>query len=296
MKRDCLDIGTIQAFLDGELTQLESASVSAHVAACDACALALADAEEESAFVFSALDGELNTLVPTQRLWTRINESIEEQRHRAPVWQKVWGLFSPLLMTPSLAAAAVIVVVFGVSVVVFIDRDADVAPAIAHSPSRPADTRTPQQLAALPGSKIEAAPDLDVPAEREAVPARVYARAEGERASRPSPAVFRTMSGAVRPASAGAAYLPGEESYVKTIATLSRTLGGERGSVMRPSEQVAYARDLALVNDSIERMRREVRKNPKNETARQVLYASYQNKIDLLNSVAQREELVASVK
>jgi hypothetical protein len=50
---------------------------------------------------------------------------------------------------------------------------------------------------------------------------------------------------------------------------------------------------MAVVNDSIQRMRQEVRKNPKNESAKQVLYSSYQNKIDLLNSVTQKEELMA---
>ena len=76
MKQDCLDIGIIQAFLDGELAHPESARVSGHIAVCDACSLMLADAEDESAVVFSALDREFSTLVPTQRLWNKINDSI----------------------------------------------------------------------------------------------------------------------------------------------------------------------------------------------------------------------------
>ena len=91
-------------------------------------------------------------------------------------------------------------------------------------------------------------------------------------------------------------YLPGEESYVKTIADLNQTVGGQKDVALRPSQRVSYERDLAVVNDSIKRMRGEVRKNPKNESAKQVLYTSYQNKIDLLSSVAQKEELIASLK
>jgi hypothetical protein len=53
---------------------------------------------------------------------------------------------------------------------------------------------------------------------------------------------------------------------------------------------------MAVVNDSIKRMREVVKKNPRNQAARQVLYASYQDKIDLLSSVAQREELMASLR
>ncbi|MBK9768001.1 MAG: zf-HC2 domain-containing protein [Chloracidobacterium sp.] len=54
MKQDCLDIGIIQAFLDGELDHGQSARVSGHIALCDSCTLMLADAEDESAVVFSA--------------------------------------------------------------------------------------------------------------------------------------------------------------------------------------------------------------------------------------------------
>ena len=59
---------------------------------------------------------------------------------------------------------------------------------------------------------------------------------------------------------------------------------------------MAFERDLAVVNDSINRMRKVVRKNPRNQAARQVLYASYQDKIDLLNAVAQKDELMLSVQ
>ena len=74
--KNCLDTGTIQAFLDGELAPAEASVVSAHIAKCDACAAQLANAEEESAFVFSVLGREMDTLLPTQRLWTKIYDSI----------------------------------------------------------------------------------------------------------------------------------------------------------------------------------------------------------------------------
>ena len=91
MERNCLDIGAVQAFLDCELSHEESSRVSAHIAACDACALMLADAEEESALVFSALEREMDTLVPTQRLWNRINDSIAIEKANMPWWEKAWA-------------------------------------------------------------------------------------------------------------------------------------------------------------------------------------------------------------
>jgi len=94
--------------------------------------------------------------------------------------------------------------------------------------------------------------------------------------------------------SAGSDTLLGEESYVKTIATLTDSVNSRKDAALRPSEQVAFAKDLAVVDDAIGKMQKEVRKNPKNEAAKQVLRSSYQNKIDLLNSVAEKTELMAT--
>jgi hypothetical protein len=90
-------------------------------------------------------------------------------------------------------------------------------------------------------------------------------------------------------------YMTGEESYVKTIATLSESVDEKKDNVLTPTARVAYERDMAIVNDAIKKMKAVVKKNPRNASAKQVLYSSYQNKIDLLNSVAEREELMASV-
>ena len=91
-------------------------------------------------------------------------------------------------------------------------------------------------------------------------------------------------------------YLPGEESYVRTIVDLKQNVDFQKDAVMTPSSRVSYERDMAMVNDSIKRIREVVKKNPRNQAARQMLYSSYQDKIDLLNSVSQREELMASLR
>ena len=114
----------------------------------------------------------------------------------------------------------------------------------------------------------------------------------GQREIRPDTAYYQV------PANAPAAdtYLPGEESYVRTISDLKQNVDSQKDSVMTPSSRVSYERDMAMVNDSIKRMREVVKKNPRTQAARQVLYSSYQDKIDLLNSVSQREELMASLR
>jgi hypothetical protein len=90
-------------------------------------------------------------------------------------------------------------------------------------------------------------------------------------------------------------YLPGEESYIKTIGELERNTVAQNAS-LKAGGQVAYQRDLAVVEDSIKKMKDVVRKNPRNQAAKQVLYSAYQDKIDLLNSAAQRDELMASLE
>ncbi len=89
MNDNCFEIGIIQAFLDGETSPDLSFKISGHMADCDNCARAMAEAEEESSLVFSVLDREFNSMVPTQRLWTSINESLAYEKNRTSFWDKV---------------------------------------------------------------------------------------------------------------------------------------------------------------------------------------------------------------
>jgi len=125
MNGKCIDIGTIQAFLDGETTADVSLRVSDHIADCDACANQLATAEDESSFVFSTLEREMNTLVPTQRLWSRINESIEVEKSHQPVWKQIYAFISTSLLSPSLTAAAGLLIVLGFVAVTLMLRSGD---------------------------------------------------------------------------------------------------------------------------------------------------------------------------
>ena len=108
MRDKCFEIGTIQAFLDGELAGDVSENVARHVALCDDCAIMLAEAEDETAFAFSALENELNTLVPTQRLWSKINDSIEKKEQT--FWHKIYLFIS----NPTSIAFASMLIIFGV--------------------------------------------------------------------------------------------------------------------------------------------------------------------------------------
>lgn len=291
MKQDCLDIGLIQALMDGELDAPERNQVSGHIAACDACAFMLAEAEDEAAIVFPVLDREFNSLVPTQRLWTRINSAIEIERREAPFWQKAWAAVSAAFASPSFVATAGLLIVVGIFASLWVDRigpeDTGSQPYVASNGTSSNASRSVIQSAVPPASRTIGS-DVDFDPRPPA--------AQITKAGYQAPRVQAKRSGNYAMMVLGNGYGPGEESYVKTIAALSESVDQKKDATLRPAQRVAFERDLAVVNDAIDRTKKEVKRNPRNDTARQMLYASYQNKIDLLNSVAQREELVASIK
>jgi hypothetical protein len=287
MRNDCFDEGTIQAFLDGELASDLLENTARHLAICGDCAAHLAAAEEETAFAFSALEHEFNTLVPTQRLWTKINDSIE--RERRSFWNVVFAFFR----NPALASFAAFLIVFGVFVAYMNssnNNSADIAsaPKLAEKPAAVISTASPED-GANPFVNVPSTSSTDGNGVKNL---KVVEAKFDSPQQRTSPAI--NQKNASQPAVYE--YLPGEESYIKTIVTLEKTVDDKKDEVLKPSSRVAYEKDLALVNDAIRKMQVEVRKNPKNETAKQVLLDSYQNKVDLLNSVTGRTELMASLR
>ena len=290
MKTNCFDIGIIQAFLDGELPSHEVARVSDHIGGCDSCAVLLAQAENENAVVFTALAGEMDTLVPTQRLWARIEDSIEVEKASAPWWQKAYALIVTDLINPQIGALAALLIVLGLFAMYKLSGPTVTTSDVAGG----SKTTTAPRIVNVDTVTPPSTP-FDPPTIRPTQPTYQNASYTTPRRAT-SQSAGNTMT-AQPNSTTDASYMPGEASYVKTIASLSKTVNGDQDpNVMSASQQVSLARDMAVVDDTIKRMRAAVKKNPRNETAKQMLSSAYQNKIDLLNSVAQKEELVASLR
>jgi len=285
MNGKCIDIGTIQAFLDGETTQDDSLRIGHHVANCDNCARLLAVAEDENSFVFSALDREMNALVPTQRLWSRINDSIETEKARRPFWQNIYSFFAMTVRDRSMMAMAGLLIVFGLMAVVWKLQPAMVDRTFVAPSPEMRNAGTTSSPSSNEGSGISEfnskSTDFQPIRVSNHPPKKLEQIVREANEPRPVPTVY---------------YAPGEESYIKTIADLKETVDYRKDEVFSGSSRVDFERDLAVVNDSIKRMQKIVRKNPNNQAARQVLYASYQDKIDLLNTVAQKDELMATIR
>jgi hypothetical protein len=76
MMETCLDEGTLQAYLDGELSPETSNGVAAHLGACHACAADARAAEQELALFSTAFAPALDASVPTEKLRARLGEAI----------------------------------------------------------------------------------------------------------------------------------------------------------------------------------------------------------------------------
>lgn len=307
MTEKCFDEGTIQAFLDGELSLDLVDQVSHHVALCDSCAMAVAEAEGEMEFAFTALDNEFNTLVPTERLWTKINNSIETESKNKSIWQSVVAF----LTSPSTVAFASLLIVFGLFVGLYgLKNGSDLK-------NSDVVRNSPKPVIRVQNVDITSSPDIptnnSLNASMENDEPKVTARPRFADVKNEDNSEFRVRTADFKPErtvrripkvktetySPDVVYvdesLAAEDSYVKTISTLEKTVNNRKDEVFKPSARFAFEKDMAVSTDTIKRLKEEVRNNPKNEAARVLLRNSYQNKINLLNSVAERTELMASL-
>ena len=79
--------------------------------------------------------------------------------------------------------------------------------------------------------------------------------------------------------------IPGERSYLQTIARLDTTIKSNKKD-MRPSLRSEYERNLAVVDRAIAATRSAAKSNPNDPDAADFMFAAYQSKVDLLNTIA----------
>ncbi|HEV7645876.1 MAG TPA: hypothetical protein VGO50_18195 [Pyrinomonadaceae bacterium] len=296
MRDKCFDEGMIQAFFDGELESNLLEQVARHVSDCDPCAVLMSEIEAESASVTAAFEIENFELVPTERLRTKIFAEIAEYENGGSSWlgkaAAALGFSGGFRWTsPSVAAFASLVLVAGVVAFLVMSRP-DVSQKLVAENNPPkiavpavssgGNTVAPAVTGAEP--PIESVESVD----RSASQARRVAFVQ------PKQADNTDRIDVPRPA--GVQPLDDEERYLQTIKTLKSSVDTRKGDTLKPSALVAYERDMAVIDDAISKMQLAARKNPKDEAAKQILLASYQNKIDLLSAVSEKTELMASLR
>ena len=75
-----------------------------------------------------------------------------------------------------------------------------------------------------------------------------------------------------------------ERQYDYAIARLNEAVKVQ--PPMRPSHQVEYEYNMALIDNAIATSRDAARKHPKDPQAAQFMLAAYQSKVDLMNQIA----------
>lgn len=299
--RECLDEGILQSYFDGELSGHDLESVTSHLAACGTCAVTAREIEAESLLMATALAPEFDAAVPTEQLRRRIDAAIAGmQRRRLAVSDsstfsvRAWlqSLLAPLSNAPQRTFSyAGLILVLGFAAVLGITqlRNNSTVPTQETVASKSNTTTsnppsvTRENLGAVP---VPAPANQTVAVMPETVTSkRNPAR---PRILNPTNAVASdavASDAAVQP-EAKVKLLPGERSYLQTIAKLDSTIKSINRP-MRPSLQAEYQRNLALVDRALAATRDAAKKNPNDPDAADFMMAAYENKVNLLNAVAE---------
>jgi anti-sigma factor RsiW len=280
----CLDEARLQSYFDGELSIELMESVTSHLASCVTCAAAARELEEETALLTSVLSAEFEASVPTERLRQRIDAVVLGDRvefaHSTHRQSGLSAFFNNLLnfgtqRTLGYASLAVVLAFAAVMGIVRMKNGKEIA---ANGPEvqKP---QPPQAIAStspvVPPSTVQTQDQHDVVA-----PAGVNGPSARPQKVRPNKVSTNPV-----PVPAPVKLLPGERSYLQAIARLDSTIQSGNKE-MRPSLRAEYERNLAVVDRAIAATRSAAKSNPTDPDAADFMFAAYQSKVDLLNTIA----------
>lgn len=286
----CLDEATLQTYFDGELSGEMMERATLHLASCETCAVAAREIEEEINLMLTALAPEFEAGVPTERLRQRLDAAVLDLRVDAASSSKRTGfgaLVSSLLSfgaPASLGYASLAIVLAFAAIFGYVKLRTTTPPAsgtvaekqqvksgneqVAVVPAKPEPVQAPGPVA---GNKTDKNTHRNIDRNRDLA----------SRAARSAAKLNPTPT----PTSEPVKLLPGERAYLQTIARLDSTINGNK-KPMRPSLQVEYERNLAVVDRAIAATRSAAKSNPNDPDAADFMFAAYQSKVDLLNTIA----------
>lgn len=284
--RRCLDEATLQSYFDGELSGGMMERATLHLASCSTCAAAAREMEEEINLFMTALAPEFEASVPTERLRQRIDAAVLDHRVGvASASQKAGfrAFISNLLSfgTQRTLGYASLVMLLAFAAIFGLVK------------FRTNPTEQPQ-VAKVPAPSVNATDNvasLPTPVSTGIKPVGVIEQGQKRKldlANRPVrvvPVKATVTAENAAPTPTPVKLLPGERAYLQTIAKLDTTIKANKKQ-MRPSLQVEYERNLAVVDRAIAATRSAVKKNPNDPDTADFMFAAYQSKVDLLNTIA----------
>jgi hypothetical protein len=231
----------------------------------------------------SALAAEFETSVPTERLRERIDAAVLGERLAvAEATQKSSGLaafFSGLLnfgtqRTLGYASLAVVVAFAAIFAVVKLNTS---TPNTVNNTETVASSNTPPASGNIGVTPVATTTTAATNPTEISTPPKTT-----QTGNKPRYQLARYQP-SVAPKAAPIKLLPGERSYLQTIAKLDSTINQKD---MRPALQVEYQRNLAVVDRAIAATRSAAKSNPNDPDAADFMFAAYQSKVDLLNTIA----------
>lgn len=286
----CLDEATLQTYFDGELSGEMMESATLHLASCSTCAAAAREMEEEINLMMAALAPEFEASVPTERLRQRIDAAVLDLRRDAASSPERtgFGAFISSLLSfgtraklgyASLVAVLAFAAIFGLVKLKTTTPDASVAET---QPPKKVNEQVAVAASAAERGQVEGAvEEIKNPIKEN----NDSYRFEPVKAANKLNTAKATNKSNPAPASKPVKLLPGERAYLQTIARLDSTIKANKRS-MRPSLQVEYERNLAVVDRAIAATRTAAKSNPTDPDAADFMFAAYQSKVDLLNTIA----------
>jgi hypothetical protein len=287
--RECLDEGILQSYFDGELSSEHMEGVTSHLVSCMKCAIAARELEGEVILLSSALAPEFDATVPTESLRRRIEVAVaglelgNQNTIREPLvkpgvgWlQSLSALFA---FTPQRTfgyAALAVVLALG-AIIGAIHLQHSRSPSL-NNESNVAVTPAPGPVTDTSNSGGNAVADVR-PAPVDNPPIVNNDSVQRNRSVKPRPTARNQAVAKVK-------LLPGERSYLKTIAALDSSIKSSSNRPMRPALRAEYERNLAVVDRALAATRNAAKKNPNDPDAVEFMFTAYQSKVDLLNTVA----------
>jgi len=279
----CLDEATLQTYFDGELSGEMMESATLHLASCSTCATAAREMEEEINLMMTALAPEFEASVPTERLRERIDAAVLDLRldTASSTQRSGFGAFISSLLsfgTQRTLGYASLVMVLAFGAIFGLVKMRTATP-----PTQNTVVETQQPQVNNANEQVVVVPPK---AQQVQVTSPVAGNYTNKKPGIKSTTTkLSTTKANPTPASEPVKLLPGERSYLQTIARLDTTIKANQKS-MRPSLQVEYARNLAVVDRAIAATRSAAKSNPNDPDAADFMFAAYQSKVDLLNTIA----------
>jgi hypothetical protein len=286
--KECVDEGILQSYFDGELSNEHMEGVTTHLVSCLKCATAARELESEILILSNALAPEFEAAVPTEHLRHRIDVAVaglqlgnaniakEPVANAARSWLRSLGALFEFTPQRTFGYAALVVVVAFAAIIGAIQLRQPTAPSVdkANNVAQETTPSTSTPNVNTGASAVAGITEPEVVNPPTPVNSPVRSRPKKQR-----PSVSNQEVAEVK-------LMPGERSYLKTIAALDSTIKANSTKPMRPALRAEYERNLAVVNRALAATRNAAKKNPNDPDAAEFMFSAYQSKVDLLNTVA----------